>query len=155
MKTELLQPHIWTRPLWVIQKSGHYMIGKQLKQGIIVEELSCVRRVGIQCKFWYSNNLLFYFYTWHPPQNVFFLRIHFSFALEYESPMSERHDSVHLEEKIQMSKTSAAWEHFKLSEDKTKAVCQICNLKLACHNCTSSLKKNHLSFIWMFDLWAV
>ncbi len=34
--------------------------------------------------------------------------------------MSERHDSVHLEEKTKMPKTSAVWEHFKLSEDKTK-----------------------------------
>ncbi len=37
----------------------------------------------------------------------------FSFALEYESPMSERHerhDSVHLEEKTKMPKTSAVWE---------------------------------------------
>ncbi len=58
----------------------------------------------------------------------------FSFALEYESPMSERHehhDSVHLEEKTKMAKTSAVWAHFKLSEDKIKAVCQICDLKLA------------------------
>ncbi len=45
----------------------------------------------------------------------------FSFALEYESPMSECHDSVHLEEKTEMPKTSAVREHFKLSEDKTKA----------------------------------
>ncbi len=45
----------------------------------------------------------------------------FSFALEYESPMSECHDSVHLEEKTKMPKTSAVREHFKLSEDKTKA----------------------------------
>ncbi len=43
----------------------------------------------------------------------------------------ERHDSVHLEEKTKMPKTSAVWEHFKLSEDKTKTVCQICDLKLA------------------------
>ncbi len=73
----------------------------------------------------------------------------FSFTLEYESPMSERHechDSVHLEEKTKMPKTSAVWDHFKLSEDKTKAVCQICDLKLAYHNSTSSLK-NHLSSV--------
>ncbi len=77
---------------------------------------------------------------------LFFLR--FSFTLEYESPMSEhheRHDSVNLE-KTKMPKTSAVWEHFKLSEDTTKAVCQICDLKLAYHNSTSSLK-NHLSSI--------
>ncbi len=187
MKTELLQPHMWRRPLWVIQKSANYKIGKQLKQGIIVElswsrsrythEMRFtwhnairagpeylliqifVRRVGIQFKFWYSNNLFSFFFTPGIPlkTRVFFenpqMRIHFSFALEYESPMSERHDSVHLEEKIKMSKTSAAWEHFKLSEDKTKAVCQICNLKLACHNCTSSLKKKSPEFY--FECWVV
>ncbi len=51
-----------------------------------------------------------------------------SFVLDYESPMSERHehhDSVRLEEKTEMQKTSAVWEHFKLSEDKIKAVCKI------------------------------
>uniref|UniRef100_A0A9J8C0E0 BED-type domain-containing protein n=3 Tax=Cyprinus carpio TaxID=7962 RepID=A0A9J8C0E0_CYPCA len=42
------------------------------------------------------------------------------------------------------AKTSAVWEHFKLIEGKTKAVCQICDLKLAYHNSTSSLK-NHSS----------
>ncbi len=55
----------------------------------------------------------------------------FSFALVYVSPMSDHHDSVNLEEKTKMPKTSAVWEHFKLSDDKTKAVCQICELKLA------------------------
>ncbi len=46
------------------------------------------------------------------------------------SERHERHDSVHLEEKTQLPKTSAVWEHFKSSEDKIKAVCQICDLKL-------------------------
>ncbi len=43
--------------------------------------------------------------------------------------MSECHNSVHLEEKTKMPKTPAVWKHFKLSEDTTQAVCQICNLK--------------------------
>ncbi len=39
-----------------------------------------------------------------------------------------------------MPKTSAVWEHFKLSEDKTQAVCQVSDLKLAYRNSTTSMK---------------
>ncbi len=162
---------------WQTVKTGNYCGGTKLNQiGILMKWGSHdIMLLGLDqniCLFKYSFGrlafnvnfdiriiLLFFLHLASPAKRGFFenprMRIHFSFALEYESPMSERHDSVHLEEKIQMSKTSAVCEHFKLSEDKTKAVCQICNLKLACHNCTSSLKNNQLSFIWMFDLWAV
>ncbi len=64
----------------------------------------------------------------------------FSFTIEYETPTSERHDSVHLEEKTKMPKTSAVWDNFEMSEDKTKAVRQICD-HISYHNSTSSLKK--------------
>ncbi len=87
-----------------------------------------VRWVDIQIsilRFEYSFFFFLFFLHLAPPAK------RFSFAFEYESPMRERHDSVHLEVKTKMPKTSAVWEHFKLSEDKTKAVCQICDLKLA------------------------
>ncbi len=99
-----------------------------------------VRWVGIRCyilRFEYPSFFHFFLTPGIPAK-------WFSFAFEYESPMSEHHDYFLLEEKTKMPKTSAVWEHFKLSEDKTKAVCQICDLKLAYHNSTSSLK-NHPS----------
>ncbi len=79
-------------------------------------------------QFWDSNIIILFFF-----EHLASPAKRFLFALEYESPTSERHDSVHLEEKTKMPKTLAVWEqeHFKLSEDTTKAVCQICDLKLA------------------------
>lgn len=40
---------------------------------------------------------------------------------------------------------SAGWRHFKLNDDKTKAMCQICHLKLVCL-CGTSMK-SHLNAV--------
>ncbi|KAK1878038.1 putative AC9 transposase [Dissostichus eleginoides] len=45
-----------------------------------------------------------------------------------------------------MLKTSAVWDHFKLDDDKKKAVCQICDKKLAYHGGTTTLK-SHLNAV--------
>ncbi|KAK1879672.1 Zinc finger BED domain containing protein 4 [Dissostichus eleginoides] len=45
-----------------------------------------------------------------------------------------------------MPKTSAVWDHFKLDDDKKKAVCQICDKKLAYHSGTTTLK-SHLDAV--------
>ncbi len=163
-KTTMSHTEICKLQDWQTVKTGNYCRGTKLNQiGILMKWGSHdIMLLGLDqniCLFKYSFGglvfnvnvdirIIFFFLK----KNFFFLRIHFSFALEYESPMSERHDSVHLEEKIKMSKTSAAWEHFKLSEDKTKAVCQICKLKLACHKCTSSLKKSPEFYL---NVWLV
>ncbi len=74
--------------------------------------------------FKYSfGGLAFDFQLWHFEYSFFFFFYlaspakRFTFALEYKLP---NHDSVGLEEKTKMQKTSAVWDHFKLSEDKTQ-----------------------------------
>ncbi len=79
-------------------------------------------------QFWDSNILslffffFFFFYIWHPLRN----------GSHSRSNMNRPWGNVMIQFIWRWrQKTSAVWEHFKLSEDKTKAVCQICDLKLA------------------------
>ena len=60
-------------------------------------------------KFEIQILFIFFFKPLHSPRIG-------SHLLEYESSMSERHDSFHLEEKTNMPKTSTVWKSFKLSE---------------------------------------
>ena len=64
------------------------------------------------------------------------VKIYTSSALAHGIPLTyNREHNVTLQftslvKEDKMPKTSAAWDHFQLSDDKTKAVCQICKAGL-------------------------